>query len=69
MLKPYSKSSFYLDGELIDTNKIEYEVSKRSGNHKKLQAVCKLRLVAQALEQGYKDATEETIRKWIQEAK
>ena len=69
MLKAYSKSSFYLDGELIDTNQIEYQASKRAGNHMKLQAVCKLRLFANNLSNGYQDADENTIRKWIKEAK
>lgn len=69
MLKAYSRTSFYLNNELIDTTYIEYMASRRAGSHKKLQAVAKLKVIADSLVDGYQDADENTIRKWIQEAK
>lgn len=71
MLKPYSMTSFYLNDELIDTNYLQWNNRMPNGasNHRRIQAVTKLRLVAEDLTRGYHDVSEDLICKWIKEAK
>ena len=71
MLEAYSKTSFYLNGELIDTNWLEWENRNPNGcsNHKRLQAVTKLRMTASELLEGYQHFDENTIKRWLKEAK
>jgi len=71
MLRACSSNSFYLDAELVDLNWLEWDCRKPNGarNHKRIQALTKLRLTAENLLSGYHDATEDLIYTWLQEAK
>lgn len=69
MLRACSPTSFYLNGELIDTNYLEWSARIPNGgrNHKKLQAVTNLRLLAYTLNSGQRYDDENSVRQWIKE--
>lgn len=76
MLRACSPTSFYLNGELIDTNYLEWSarIPKGGRNHKKtsriikkLQAVTNLRLLAYTLNSGQRYDDENSVKEWIKE--
>lgn len=70
MLRACSSTSFYLNGELIDTNYLEWNNRQPNGgrNHKKLQALTNLRLLAYSLADGQQYEEEEyLVQQWIRE--
>lgn len=69
MLKSNTRTSFYLDNELVDIEMLMFLNRNCGGGsiHKKNQAICKLRIVASELEQGYGFEDEISIRKWLRE--
>lgn len=75
MLRPYSTTSFYLDNELVDTEMILWNIRQPNGAtvHKRIQAVTKLRAVANELANGYSISedlvNDNLVRKWIREAR
>lgn len=69
MLRPCSSTSFYLNGELIDTNYLEWSNRKPDGgrNHRKAQAVTNLKLLAYTLSRGLEYNDENSVKEWIKE--
>lgn len=69
MLRACSQTSFYLNGELIDTNYLEWSARIPNGgrNHRKLQAVTNLRLLAYTLSSGQNYDDENSVNEWIKE--
>lgn len=73
MLEPgLSNTSFFLNGELIDTIMLNYEAQRAGGagarGHRRLQAVTKLRIVASELASGYDSPYgEEVIKSWLKD--
>lgn len=69
MLTPKTKSSFYLDDNLIDTEMLKYQIRNCGAGliHQKNQSLCKLRMVASELYSGYLYEDEILVRKWIEE--
>lgn len=70
MLRAYSRTSFYIDNYLVDTSWLEWENRTPNGcsNHKRLQAVTKLRMIASELLEGQQYIDEDTIKRWLKEA-
>lgn len=66
-----SNTSFFLNGELIDTVMLNYEAQKSGAGakgHRRMQAVAKLRILASELANGYESPFgEEVIKKWLKD--
>ena len=70
MIKSISGTRFYLNNELVDVEMLEYENRKPNGgsNHRRGQAICKLKLLANELLCGYETDDENLVYKWLREA-
>lgn len=69
-----SNTSFYLNGELIDTVMLNYEAQKAGGSgakgHRRINAVAKLRMLANEVFSGYGcPYGEEVIKSWLKDCR
>jgi hypothetical protein len=69
MLRACSLTSFYLNDELVDTEYLTWSNRQPNGsrNHKKMQALTNLRLLAYTLANGQDYGEENIVKQWIKE--